>query len=1108
MLIDRLIARAAALRAQAADLSAQADDMSAAAVALTPAPQPPAQPPVEPPAPPPAGALPYRLPEPGEIVLIGGNTTDDIRPAGFSAEQWGYSLFDCFGGGTFVPRYSQHGAYVIAGSGGHMVPENTGAVVFDFSTALFSRIDNAQGVPSRVDPFRAEELNGPPYYEIGDSGVPAPGHPYATLVPSPLGDKGSVLCLTRSAVGGPSFGSPACHALDLATRRWSAVAGPMPHHSPEHDALWDEKRNCWWYVPYELHYHQTMNYLDGADMRWKETAPADTFYAGGASGNGLAIHFNRVMLVNGMLVRNVGPELGLWVFDPDNPRLGWVRNTNIVGALPVLKGNRWAPHGDGCWYHIESLPSNSLVRIRPPANPQLGAWTFDSVTLSGPALPTTSGVTDPGATGHHYTRFFYVPALDCLAWMPGRGKQVSLLKPPAIAQIPPPPPQPPLPPPPPPAPPPPPPPPVEGLPVVHQQLLSGPVIAFRAYKWERSQNLEVWRDANVVVQAFGNHDNYDRRPLEGGVYRLFINDVEVSSATYPTGFMDDMRFPISTAALTPGWQKLGIKTPGTEVCLTYFAYLLRPGAAAPDTMPVVKAAGVRIGFQPHIHQWAMVPTTYAPTAVPLTPRAAVPFDYAMNGEFMNARQIIVTRRGDSYRPNWNKDGIESTFNQQTYFWHTLIRQTPRGNPVIDGPRGIGTLSMITHIEPGHGPRGNDYVCTPWGIHRIAADGHITTLAGLRNRDGRNIHYADDNPLSAWELVGDWSRVRPEWRHFSNLWGWCFDHRTTTVDESLPMIEGEHPHGQMLRSFSAVPEHGAIFLIEFRGSSAEDRNRKGVVSEFITGLVDPFQTICDEGILYTSERGKNRVVAHDATTGQFLRVVVEGPSGLAYIDNDKFFQRTPSSGGPNGDGMNELRAVPCVLPEGLFKLPGDPWLYVASSAQSQVRRIHLTTGANEVACNEHINNGWSSACKVTVSDGSFGPRGTVFVSNFANLHLGMPATFLPEGMIWPNGGNRFWGWMGGLRRYGPWSQFIYNTCCAVFRGRLLIGGTEEALVELTQAQAGDPENTAAVARGALEFHERGLDLSHGHQGYGFHGLPLPWGVSADMDAAFRFWGHAT
>jgi len=618
--------------------------------------------------------------------------------------------------------------------------------------------------------------------------------------------------------------------------------------------------------------------------------------------------------------------------------------------------------------------------------------------------------------------------------------------------------------------------------------------------------LEIWRDPEVVVQAFGNHDNYNRRPLEGGVYRLLINDVEVASAAYPAGFMDDMKFPISTTTLAPGWQRLDIQTPGTEVCLTYFAYLLRPGAPAPATIPVVKAPGVRVGFQTDIHQWAMVPAAYVPKAAPLTPRVAVPFSNALNGDALNARQIIITRRGDSYRPNWNKDGIESSFNQQTYFWHTLIRGTPRGNPVIDGPRGIGTLSMITHIEPGHGPRGNDYVCTPWGIHRIAADGHITTLVGYRNRDGKNVHYADENDPSWWELVGDFSAVRPEWRHLVNLWGWCFDHRTTTIDESLPQIDGEHPHGQMLRSFSAVPDHGAIFLIEFRGSSAEDRNRKGIVSEFITGLVDPFQTICDEGILYTSERGKHRVVAHDATTGEFLRVVVEGPA-LAIVDSGKISWRKPRGGGdPNGDGMAELRAAPCVQPEGLFKLPGDPWLYVASSAQSQVRRIHLGTGENQVVWQEHINDGWSSACKITVSDGSFGPRGTMFVSWFANIHGGMPSTHLPNGMIWPNSGNVFWSWMSGPRRYGPWSQFIYNTCSAVFRGRLLIGGTEEALVELTQAQPGDPELTQQVARGQVEFMDRGYDLVYGHQGYGFHGLPLPWGVSADMDAAFRFWGH--
>ncbi len=101
----------------------------------------------------------------------------------------------------------------------------------------------------------------------------------------------------------------------------------------------------------------------------------------------------------------------------------------------------------------------------------------------------------------------------------------------------------------------------------------------------------------------------------------------------------------------------------------------------------------------------------------------------------------------------------------------------------------------------------------------------------------------------------------------------------------------------------------------------------------------------------------------------------------------------------------------------------------------------------------------------------------------------------------------WGWYAGYRKYGQWSQFIYNTCCAVSKGRLLIGGADEGIVEVTQMQPGDPDGTGdAIVRGAREYLERGYLLTHGQRGFGHWGLPLPWGVSADIDEAMRFWGH--
>ncbi len=79
-------------------------------------------------------SFPYSLPtSPGQVVFIGTNFLHDIRPAPFSAYDWDYATMGYYGGGVFVEDYSQGGAWAVAGSGGHDVPPNIGACIFDFS---------------------------------------------------------------------------------------------------------------------------------------------------------------------------------------------------------------------------------------------------------------------------------------------------------------------------------------------------------------------------------------------------------------------------------------------------------------------------------------------------------------------------------------------------------------------------------------------------------------------------------------------------------------------------------------------------------------------------------------------------------------------------------------------------------------------------------------------------------------------------------------------------------------------------------------------------------------------------------------------------------------
>ena len=370
--------------------------------------------------------VPYNLPKPGEAVSIGVNSAMSLIPSdeGWDSMAWGYSLFDSFGGGAFVPTYSEVGGYVIAGSGGHGHPDNPSAVVFDFETATWSRLENANGVRRKGYPFvfSVAESNGSPWYEFPGTEVPLPAHPYANLAFMPDGEKGSVIYVGRAAVAGEAVDPQTSHRFDLATRRWTRATNELMlggRSQVESDAVWDEARNRWWYINSVMHNYLSLTYLDRSDLKWKEVAGMTDYQSSAIAGYG------RVMLHDGLLIKN-NQSQGLWMVDPDRVFEGWRRLT-VDGTLPKDQ-DRWARYSDGNWYSFQGSPGNQITRIRPPSNPKTGVWVVDSVAVSGASLPPKAGLHNPSSLSH-YTRFFYVPKLDCLAWIPGGGNSVYLLKP-------------------------------------------------------------------------------------------------------------------------------------------------------------------------------------------------------------------------------------------------------------------------------------------------------------------------------------------------------------------------------------------------------------------------------------------------------------------------------------------------------------------------------------------------------------------------------------------------------------------------------------------------------------------------------------------------------
>ncbi len=369
---------------------------------------------------------PYDLPAPGQVVLIGTNTAMDIIPEGMTQGGWDYSLFNSYGGGTFVEDFSQGGAYVLAGTGGHNHPRNPGAAIFDFEDATWKRIDPSNGADFSDSDYRLEALNGSPFYEVEGTTVPSPPHPYQTLcaVPERLGGgpKGSVIYVTRSAIAAESASSTAVHQFDLATGAWTRRTESLAVTSqPESSALFDAQRNVYWFAPYGLHNYRTAHYLDATDWTFKTLGEFPDWPSGLIASGRVFMHTWGA----GSAVVRQGDEGSLWAFNPDTADLGWQRLT-VVGELPG-NGDVFSSGGDGRYYWMSKMGGNDLVRLTPPEDPFEGAWQVDTISLEGPPMPERTRT-----SGHlnHYTGLFWVPSVKALAWISGGENPVALWRPP------------------------------------------------------------------------------------------------------------------------------------------------------------------------------------------------------------------------------------------------------------------------------------------------------------------------------------------------------------------------------------------------------------------------------------------------------------------------------------------------------------------------------------------------------------------------------------------------------------------------------------------------------------------------------------------------------
>lgn len=548
---------------------------------------------------------------------------------------------------------------------------------------------------------------------------------------------------------------------------------------------------------------------------------------------------------------------------------------------------------------------------------------------------------------------------------------------------------------------------------------------------------------------------------------------------------------VPTPALAPGWYRC-TATAGTWQVPAFYVYV--PGGALPSVMPVMRA-----NWELE-HPWdgayraadCIVPTTYAPVTVPYPARTFPALTGYPTRSTCVETQLVPCRAADVYRPvraaaNAQQPeggsysprpagvaGLVTSFNRQCYFYFDMIGREVPILPLLDGPRGVGTVNGAQHLQVGR--NGKVYFADNYRIGRIDVDGTITTLVGWRHKTPT---LWTDTPADL-ELVGDWSAV-PGPKSINECWGMAWDARTLATDPAAAPIGGEQPHVTGPTLYFPDRNHNRVLKATF---SATVRNAPAVVTLFKV-CAEPWECVSDgANRLFVSERAANRIAIYNMDDGALLGTI-SMPSGFPYPEGLYYWNGTLyyACVSMNADGSlsgGQIRKRTDAGVDTLFVALTTPWLV----------------------------DGNSRFAKIAVStDGTFGPPGLLALSTWSGNGYSYPLLFRPDGSNYNSNNSQ---WPGDDPNGGPglpWHRgSAYSTASAFGQGRFVCSTMQEGIRVISKALPTDVNlATAGYNAGRADYLARGFNLAYGDDGWSFNGVQ-PWGVTSDIDQYMSAQGH--